>query len=110
MTGHKRVARKAKVVIEHGKIRVTDTAVANFDFDFLRTELAWVIAERFKWTFGGLRCVGVIGGHEFLLGLGVLFKMSVVFWTREEKTSLTLYQRKRRGRVGRQSLLAEQAL
>jgi hypothetical protein len=70
MTGHKRITRKAKVVIKHRKIRVTDTAMGYFDLDFFRTEFTWIIAEQFECAFGGLGSVGVIGRHEFVSGAG----------------------------------------
>src|SRR6267378_2046763 len=62
MARHERVLGHAPFVIEHRKIRVTESTVRYFDFDLFRTKLAGVETERFQ---RAIRAQGGIG-VEFL--------------------------------------------
>ena len=55
MTGNERVLADAPIVGDEMQIAVADAAMRNGNFDFVRTELAWIITERQEF---GSRCMG----------------------------------------------------
>ena len=55
------------IVIEHGKVRMTDAAMGDIDLDFFRPEFSSLEAKGFQCLFRGRCSVGVDGGHMFVL-------------------------------------------
>ena len=57
------------LVVEHGEVGVTDSAMTNLNLDFLRSKCTRVEIKRFKW---GMGCGGGVsmklGRHRFSLG------------------------------------------
>jgi hypothetical protein len=47
MPGHERIFGHPPIVIQHGKIRMAEAAVADLDFDFLGSERTRIKRERF---------------------------------------------------------------
>ena len=84
MPGNERVNSHSPVIVEHREIRVTHSAMRHFDFDFLRPEVAGIVAEWLKETVGGGGCVGVEFCHteSFSIGTGFLPCQNETIWKR----------------------------
>jgi hypothetical protein len=63
MTGHKRVLRHVKVIVQHGEIGMTDAAIEDVDFDLIVFERARIVGKGLQSSFGLQRCKGVDLAH-----------------------------------------------
>jgi hypothetical protein len=63
VAGDERILRVAPVVVDDRKVRVTNAAVVNGDFDLLVAEGSGGVFERFESRSGGLRGVGFDRAH-----------------------------------------------
>jgi hypothetical protein len=71
MTGDQRIGGNAPIVIEHGKITVTDATALDGDFNLLVPKGAGRVFISLKRLFGGGRGEGVDGGaHDGFQGVG----------------------------------------